>query len=425
MSQESFSGAQYLQRQDGALYAEGVALEAIASAVGTPCYVYSRTAMVENWRTLDSALSAHEHTICYAVKANSNIAVLRVFAELGSGFDIVSGGELSRVLKAGADPGTVFFSGVGKTKEEIEQALAAKIACFNIESPAELDMLESCASAHNAQAAVAVRVNPDIDAKTHPHITTGRHCDKFGVSIQEAKGLYERIAKSANLQAHGIDCHIGSQVTDPDIYAQMARAVVDFANALREQGHPIQHLDFGGGFAIPYAQQDQVPSAEEYVRAIEPHLADCGYRVVLEPGRFVVGNAGLLLTRVILLKSTPQKNFVVVDAAMNDLLRPALYDAHHRVVAVASSSSDPLFCDVVGPVCETADTLARDCSIAAQAGDLLAVLSAGAYGFSMASHYNTRVCPAEVMVDRDRWQAIRERESVADLMRGERFFSED
>lgn len=422
MTQESFPAASHLHRKDGVLHIEGVPLNAIADALGTPTYIYSRSAIEQNWNAFDRAFGARDHQVCYAVKANSNIAILHLLSKIGSGFDIVSGGELARALKAGVNPAKIFFSGVGKTADEIDQSLSAGIGCFNIESPAELELLESRASATHTKVSVAVRVNPNVDAHTHPHITTGRYSDKFGVALDAANALYERIAQSAVLNAHGVDCHIGSQITDPSIYAQALQQVVAFADDLRSQGHPIKHLNIGGGFAICYDEQ-AVPTAEDYVAVVERTIGKRDYQIIVEPGRFIVGNAGVLLTRALLLKSTPEKNFIVVDAAMNDLIRPALYQASHRVVAVHTQAQSPSDYDIVGPVCESGDTLARDCSIAAQAGDLLAVLSAGAYGFSMASNYNSRPRAAEVVIHQETWQVVRTRESIDDLMQGESLLS--
>lgn len=407
-----------LRRAGKHLCVEGVRLDKVAHEVGTPVYVYSRAAIEDNWRRFDAAFGARPHLVCYAVKACSNIAVLALLAELGSGFDIVSGGELARALRAGCDPRKVFFSGVGKQAHEIERALHAGIGSFNIESESELGLLEQKVEAAGGKASVAVRVNPDVDANTHPHITTGRHCDKFGVTFEAAAELYRRLRESEVLEGCGIDCHVGSQVTDPSVYARALRRVLAFADELRAGGHPISHLDVGGGFAIAY-DDEPVPAVEDYVKTITDLVADRPYRTVVEPGRAIVGNAGVLVTEVLYVKGAPGKNFIVVDAAMNDLMRPVLYRARHRIVPLEARGGQERVCDVVGPVCESGDTLAADCTLAGEEGARLAVLSAGAYGFSMAGNYNSRPRPAEVIVDGDEWHIVRLRESTADLLDGE------
>ena len=397
---------------------EDVRISAIAREAGTPVYVYSRSAVENNWRQFDTALSAHKHQVCFAVKANSNIAVLSLLAKLGSGFDIVSGGELYRVLKAGGDPSKIFFSGVGKRADEIEHALQAGIGCFNVESPSELVLLGQKATSLGITANVAVRVNPNVDANTHPYITTGRYCDKFGVSFDMAAEMYEQIAQHPMLQAVGVDCHIGSQIKSARIYAIAATQVINFADHIRALGHPIEHIDLGGGFAVSYDGMP-VPAPEEYIKAISECVGRREYQIVIEPGRSIVAPAGILVTQVLYIKSTPEKHFAVVDTAMNDLIRPVLYQSQHRIVPVEQSKAEAVNYEVVGPVCESGDTFASDYPLATREGALLAILSAGAYGFSMASNYNSRPQPAEVMVDNDQWHIIRLRESLDDLVDGE------
>lgn len=407
-----------LHRDGKRLYMEGVRLDKVAHEAGTPVYVYSRAAIEDSWRRCDAAFGTRSHLVCYAVKACSNLAVLSLLSRLGSGFDIVSLGELTRVLKAGCDPQKVFFSGVGKRADEIEQALLAGIACFNVESASELDVLARQASLTGCRASVAIRINPDVDADTHPHITTGRYCDKFGVTAAQAIELYEQIRKHPLLEARGVDCHIGSQIKDPAIYAAAVAQVTDFADRLCADGHAIEHIDVGGGFAIAYDDEQVVP-AEDHIKAIVAAAGARPYRIVIEPGRVIVGEAGVLVTEVLYIKNMPQKNFAVVDAAMNDLLRPVLYQAHHGIVPLETRNGEAVTYDIVGPVCESGDTFATDRDMVLGEGQQLAILSAGAYGFSMAGGYNSRPRAAEVMVDGDDWHIIRLRESIADLMDGE------
>ncbi len=407
--------------QDRQLYAENVRLADIADKVGTPCYVYSRAAIEERFRAFDSALAGRDHLVCYAVKANSNLAVLDLLARLGSGFDIVSGGELERVLAAGGDPAKVVFSGVGKTPEEMRRALAAGIHCFNVESEAELEILNAVAGKLGRPAPVALRVNPDVDPATHPYIATGLKHSKFGIDIARAEAVYRRARSLPNLRVVGIACHIGSQLTDMAPLLEALDRVLALAGALLDSGIALQHLDLGGGLGIRY-NEEQPPEPGDYVRAILDRLQAKGaryqkLRLVLEPGRAIVGNAGLLLTRVLLLKLGEERNFAVVDAAMNDLLRPALYDAWHDITPVAVDQPRTLRTyDVVGPVCESGDFLGRDRELGIEPGDLLAVVSAGAYGAVMSSNYNTRPRAPEVMVDGDRFHVVRRRETVAELM---------
>ena len=407
--------------QDRQLHAENVRLADIADKVGTPCYVYSRAAIEERFRAFDSALAGRDHLVCYAVKANSNLAVLNVLARLGSGFDIVSGGELERVLAAGGDPAKVVFSGVGKTPEEMRRALAAGIHCFNVESEAELEILNDVAGKLGRPAPVALRVNPDVDPATHPYIATGLKQSKFGIDIARAEAAYRRAQSLPNLRIVGIACHIGSQLTDMAPLLEALDRVIGLAGALLDSGIALRHLDLGGGLGIRY-NEEQPPEPGDYVRAILDRLQARGaryqkLRLIFEPGRAIVGNAGLLITRVLFLKLGEERNFAVVDAAMNDLLRPALYDAWHDITPVAVDRPRTLRTyDVVGPVCESGDFLGRDRELGVEAGDLLAVVSAGAYGSVMSSNYNTRPRAPEVIVDGNRFHVVRRRETVAELL---------
>ena len=407
--------------QNRQLHAEGVRLAAIADKVGTPCYVYSRAAIEERFRAFDNALAERDHLVCFAVKANSNLAVLNLLARLGSGFDIVSGGELERVLAAGGDPAKVVFSGVGKTPEEMRRALQAGIYCFNVESEAELEILNSVAGQLGKQAPVALRVNPDVDPATHPYISTGLKQSKFGIDITRAEAVYQQARSLPNLRIMGVACHIGSQLTDMTPLLEALERVVALASTLIDQGITLQHLDLGGGLGIRY-NEEKPPEPGDYVRAILERLRTKGpryqsLRLVFEPGRAIVGNAGLLLTRVLLLKPGEEKNFAVVDAAMNDLLRPALYDAWHDIAPVSVDQPRALHTyDVVGPVCESGDFLGQDRELGIEAGDLLAVISAGAYGSVMSSNYNARPRAPEVMVDGSSFHIVRRRETIAELM---------
>ncbi len=415
---EEFNACPRLRREGGRLRFDGVGLDDIARQFGTPVYVYSRAGIEENWRRIDAAFGARRHLVCYAVKACSNIAVLNMLARLGSGFDIVSGGELERVLKAGGDPAKVVFSGVGKQMWEIEQALRAGIGCFNVESGEELERIEQAAGELNRAAPVAVRVNPDVNANTHPYIATGLRHSKFGVGLEEAEKLYDEIRRSPLLEARGVDCHIGSQVTETAPYRQALESTVALADRLAQRGIGIEHLDVGGGFGIAYPDVSP-PPVEEYIGAICDAVGKRPYRIITEPGRAVTGDAGVLLTAVLRRKHNGGRDFAVVDAAMNDLLRPALYRARHDIVAVCGRKGEAQPFDVVGPVCETGDTLGQTHLPDARRGDLLAVLSAGAYGFSMAGNYNSRTRPAEVVVDRGEAHLVRLRESIRDLLEGE------
>lgn len=407
--------------RDGILHAEQVALPDVAAQFGTPTYVYSAATITRHYRVFDEALAGVEHDICYAVKANGNIGVLGLLADLGSGFDIVSVGELERVITAGGDPGKVVFSGVGKRRDEIARALEVGIACFNVESAAELERVEAVAADMGLHAPISLRVNPDVDAGTHPYIATGLKQNKFGIDIEQAENLYHRAAKMANIDVIGVDCHIGSQLTSLAPFTDAVKRVLALIDRLAAAGIAIHHLDVGGGLGIPYGDE-QPPSPAAYAEAVGALVAERDLKLLVEPGRVIVGNAGVLLTRVELLKpgrEADAMNFAVVDAAMNDLLRPALYSAWQAIVPVAASSGEQRRWEIVGPVCETGDFLGRERELALATGDLLAVRTAGAYGFAMASNYNARPRPAEVLVVGDQAHQVRARESVADLMRGE------
>lgn len=407
------------QYRDGVLHAEDVPLPQIAAEHGTPCYVYSRAALTEAFRRFDAGFAGHDHLVCYAVKANSNLAILNLFARLGAGFDIVSGGELARVLAAGGDPAKVVFSGVGKTAAEMRAALQAGIYCFNVESEAELERLDAVAREMGRRAPVSLRVNPDVDARTHPYISTGLKNNKFGVAFDGALALYQRAAAMPNLEVHGIDCHIGSQLTELSPFLDALDRVLGLIDRLAEAGIALRHLDIGGGIGIRYADETP-PEFGDYAQAVLARLQGRGLKLICEPGRALVGNAGLLLTGVEYLKHGETRNFAIVDAAMNDLMRPALYDAYHAIQAVAPRAAAAERYEVVGPICETGDFLGHDRELALQQGDLLAVMSAGAYGMSMSSNYNTRPRAAEVMVDGADVHLVREREQTAQLYALER-----
>jgi diaminopimelate decarboxylase len=403
-----------LERRDGALYIEACALQDLADRYGTPLYLYSRAEIERAFAALTQALADRDHLICYAVKANSNIAILNLFARLGAGFDIVSGGELARVLRAGGDPKKVVFSGVGKSHAELRQALQAGILCFNVESANELARLQEVASALGVKAPVSVRVNPDVDPKTHPYIATGLTRAKFGIAFPQALEVYRQAKGMPNIELTGIDFHIGSQITDTQPYADAVARLVDMVSALKTEGIELEHIDLGGGLGIRYRDESPV-TPQQYAQAVLPLLAKLPHRIVLEPGRYLVGNAGVLLTRVEHLKQGAQKRFAIVDAAMNDLIRPALYDAYQHAVPVRARATPAQLYDIVGPVCESGDFLGLERPLAIAEGDLLAVLGAGAYGFSMSSNYNSRPRAAEVLVDGDRAHLIRQRESVESL----------
>ena len=397
---------------------EGVELERIAHDVGTPCFVYSRAAIENAWLGYDRALAGIAHEVCYSVKANSNLAVIDVLGRLGSGFDIVSGGELARVLAAGVPGSRIVFSGVGKRDDEMAQALRAGVGCFNVESAGELERLAALAAGAGLRAPVSLRVNPDIDALTHPYITTGLSENKFGIPIGEARTLYARAASSPALEVRGIDCHIGSQLANLQPHLDALDRLLALADSLARDGIFVLHVNLGGGLGIRY-RDESPPDPAEFAAAIVERMAGRDLVLVLEPGRSIVGNAGVLLTRVEYLKRNGEKRFAVVDAAMNDLIRPALYDAWHDVAAVTPRDGVPQPYEIVGPVCESGDFLARERRLVLDAGDLLAVRSTGAYGFVMSSNYNSRPRAAEVMVDGDRYHIVRRREEVRDLFAGE------
>lgn len=399
----------------GVLHAEDVALPALAQQFGTPCYVYSRAAITAAYAAFDRAFASCPHQICYAVKANSNLAVLNVLARLGAGFDIVSGGELLRVLAAGGDPGKTIFSGVGKTEDEIRLALAHGIRCFNVESGAELDRINRLAGAAGKRAPISFRVNPDVDAKTHPYISTGLKENKFGVAYADAVPLYRRAAALPHIEIVGIDFHLGSKMMDPAPAIEAAGKVFALLDALATEGITLRHFDVGGGLGVPYEPGEAEADLAGYARGLLQLLEGRSETLVFEPGRYLVGNAGLLLTRVEYLKPGEARNFAVVDAAMNDLIRPALYAAYHEMLPVtprAGAAATATIWQIVGPVCESADFLGHDRALVLAEGDLLAVMSAGAYGFVMSSNYNTRGRACEVMVDGVRAHLIRERESA-------------
>jgi diaminopimelate decarboxylase len=409
----------YFHYRQDQLCAENVALNDIAQNFGTPCYVYSRAALTDGYRQFAEAFKSREHLICYAVKANSNLAILNVFARLGAGFDIVSGGELSRVLAAGGAANKVVFSGVGKSEAEMRQALEAGILCFNVESAPELDRLNAVAGSMGKVAPISLRVNPDVDAKTHPYISTGLKQNKYGVAYTEALALYLKAAAMPHLRITGMDCHIGSQLTQVSPFIAAAEKILALADQLAAAGIKLEHLDLGGGLGICY-DDETPPSIAEYAQAVLGALQGRAEKLIVEPGRVLVGNAGVLLTRIEYLKHGEEKNFAIVDAAMNDLMRPALYDAWHAILPLQKSVAATQSFSVVGPICETGDFIGHERELAVAAGDALAVMSAGAYGMSMSSNYNTRPRAAEVMVDGDAVHLIREREKVAQLYAAEK-----
>ncbi|WP_273428877.1 diaminopimelate decarboxylase [Marinobacter sp.] len=404
--------------RNGELFAEDVPVATIAERFGTPAYVYSRATLERHYRAYDDALEGRPHLVCYAVKANSNLAVLNVLVRLGAGFDIVSAGELERVLRAGGDASKVVFSGVGKQEWEMKRALEVGVRCFNVESDTELDRLNAVAGEMGVKAPVSLRVNPDVDAGTHPYISTGLKENKFGIDIAEAPAIYTRASGLPNLDIKGVDCHIGSQLTSVSPFLDALDRVLALIDTLAEQGITVRHLDIGGGLGVTY-NQEQPPQPSDYVTALAARLGDreLELELVMEPGRSIAANAGILLTRVEFLKCTEHRNFGIIDAAMNDLIRPALYDAWQAIVPVKPhSEGEEKLWDLVGPVCETGDFLGKDRSLRLQAGDLLAVRSAGAYGFVMSSNYNSRNRPPELMVDGDQVHVVRRRETLEDQL---------
>ena len=409
----------FFSRHDAELCVESVPLSRIAEEFGTPCYVYSHAALTAAYQSFDSAFAERDHLICYAVKANSSLAILNLFARLGAGFDIVSGGELARVLAAGGDAKKVVFSGVGKTADEMRQALEAGILCFNVESESELERLNQVAGEMGQRAPVSLRVNPDVDPKTHPYISTGLKGNKFGIAYTDAVRLYCKARDLPHLEVVGIDCHIGSQITEVSPFADALDKILLLIDALEKHGIAIHHLDLGGGLGICYSDETP-PAVADYADTLLEKLADRKFRILLEPGRALVGNAGLLLTKVEYLKHGETKNFALVDAAMNDLMRPALYDAYHAILPVKENTGVAQRYEIVGPVCESGDFLGHDRHLHLAEGDLLAVMSAGAYGMSMSSNYNTRPRAAEIMVQKNNTHLIREREKISQLFALER-----
>jgi len=405
----------YFAYRNETLHVEGVPLDRVAASFGTPCYIYSRAALEDTYRAYEQALAGRDHLICYAVKANSNVAVLNLLARLGSGFDIVSGGELARVLAAGGDPGKIVFSGVGKTESEMRSALAARILCFNVESSSELARLNRVAGEVGATASISMRVNPDVDAQTHPYIATGLKENKFGIPFDDALQLYRDAAHMPNVRVTGIGCHIGSQLTSTAPFITAVQKLLGMVDRLAAEGIGIEHVDMGGGLGIRYRDESPPPVAE-YIRALTRPLGDRRLKIMFEPGRSLVGNTGILLSRVEYLKHSGDRNFAVIDAAMNDLIRPALYDAWHEIKPVVYRRTPARRYEVVGPVCETADFLAHERDLNVVEGDLVAIMSAGAYGMTMSSNYNTRPRAAEVMIDRDEMHLIRARETIEELI---------
>ncbi|MCI0913051.1 diaminopimelate decarboxylase [Pseudomonas putida] len=409
--------------RDGELFAEGVALSAIAERFGTPTYVYSRAHIEAQYRSYTDALQGVEHLVCFAVKANSNLGVLNVLARMGAGFDIVSGGELERVLAAGGRADRVVFSGVGKTRDDMRRALEVGVHCFNVESTDELERLQVVAAEMGKVAPVSLRVNPDVDAGTHPYISTGLKENKFGIAIADAEAIYVRAAQLPNLEVVGVDCHIGSQLTSVDPFLDALDRLLDLVDRLADCGIHLRHLDLGGGVGVRY-RDEEPPLVADYIKAIRERVGDRDLALVFEPGRYIVANAGALLTRVEYLKHTEHKDFAIIDAAMNDLIRPALYQAWMGVSAVIPREGEGRAYDLVGPICETGDFLAKDRQLNLAEGDLLAVQSAGAYGFVMSSNYNTRGRCAEILVDGDQAFEVRRRETIAELYAGESLLPE-
>ncbi len=411
--------APYFYR-DNELSVEEVTLADIAEKEDTPCYVYSSAAILSQYRAYDQAFGTAPHQVCFAVKANSNLSILRMLAKAGAGFDIVSGGELFRVLRAGGDPAKVVFSGVGKSREEVEYAITNGIHSFNCESEAELALINSIASRHSVFASVALRVNPNVDAKTHPYISTGLHDHKFGINIDVVKEVYDRAAALQHLRLTGVSCHIGSQLLDTNPLFEALDGVLTLVEKLRAAGHPITELDMGGGLGVAYSDQQTTPSVQTYIKLICEKTANLGLKLMVEPGRSIAAAAGVLVSRVMYRKTTANKEFVIVDAAMNDLIRPSLYQAHHEILPLRQRSLGTITADVVGPVCESGDYFARDRQMAnVFPGDYVALMTAGAYGFVQASNYNSRPRACEVLVEGKQWRVIRQRETLEDLVQGE------
>ena len=414
----------HFEYRNGEMFAEEMPIKKIAKEVGTPAYIYSLAALRQQFRTFDQAFSSVPHLVCFSVKANSNIALLRVFAKEGGGFDIVSGGELFRALRAGADPKKVVFSGVGKKKDEIEYALRSGILMFNVESEHELVALNEIAGAVKKKAPVSLRINPDVDPHTHPYISTGMKKAKFGVDIRRSVEVYKKAVSLPNLEVVGVDCHIGSQLTSVSPFVDALARVREYLDrvlvgSLRKEGARIRYVDLGGGLGITY-KDETPPGPEEYAKAILEGLEGLDVTLILEPGRVIVGNAGILVTEVLYLKETDEKKFVIVDGGMNDLIRPALYGSYQAIQPVIQNNGQTVVADIVGPICESGDFFAKDREIAQPTrGDLLAVMSAGAYGFTMASNYNSHPKPPEILVDGDKYYVIRARENFDDLIRGE------
>lgn len=410
---------QHFSYQNGQLCADQLPLIEVAQRFGTPCYVYSRAAIEEQWLAYDRAFAKRSHLICYAVKANSNIAVLNLLANLGSGFDIVSIGELERVLRAGGNPDKVIFSGVGKQRQEMARALAAGIKCFNVESSSELMRLNDVAAQSGQIAPISLRINPDIDADTHPYIATGLNSNKFGIQMQDAISVYAQAQSLPHIKVAGIACHIGSQITGKTPHVDALKRLLVVVENLENSGFDLEHIDIGGGLGIRYRDEEPL-LAPQLVSMLCETITDTSMQIIIEPGRSIVGNAGVLLTRVEYLKENADKNFAILDAGMNDLLRPALYDAWQNILPVAEhTEQNPRRYDVVGPICESGDFLGLDRELSLREGDLLAICSAGAYGFTMSSNYNSRPRVAEIMIDGGKMVEIRRRESIADLMTGE------
>ncbi|MHB1299913.1 MAG: diaminopimelate decarboxylase [Burkholderiales bacterium] len=409
----------FFSYRNGVLHAEDVSLESVAEKYGTPCYVYSRAALVSAFSAYSDAFSPRAHLVCYAVKANPNIAILNLFAKMGSGFDIVSIGEMERVLKAGGDPAKIVFSGVGKREDEMRAALSAGILCFNVESESELERLDRVAKSMGKCASISFRVNPNVDAKTHPYISTGLRQNKFGIPYDDALRLYRKAKAMGNLSIVGIDCHIGSQLTEIPPFVEALEKILLLVDELEKEGIALSHIDVGGGLGIRY-REERPPEISDYAKALLEKLQGRPQKLLLEPGRFLVGNAGILLTRIEYLKHGEEKHFAIVDCAMNDLMRPALYDAYHEIAEVRKATGGGETYEIVGPVCETGDFLGHDRRLDAKQGDLLAIRSAGAYGMSMSSNYNSRPRAAEIVVDGASLHLVRERETVSQLMAAEK-----